>query len=99
MQINLCTLIKKQNGEDKVKINTKTIELKVVWHAFGNRTLMQSIDGAVHTDLKGVFFCNSDSAEFYRAVAKLIAKLASQGNQVGYKDTHAPCDNVDAFAS
>lgn len=56
---------------------------------------MQSIDGADHTDLSGVFFCNSDPAEFYRAVAKFIANLAGQGYQIVYQDTEADCDTAE----
>jgi hypothetical protein len=50
---------------------------------------MQSVNGATHKDLKGPFFCNSDAAEFYRAVAKKIAKMAKRGDRVTFKDTDA----------
>jgi hypothetical protein len=84
-----------KSGESRMKKTSKTIALKVAWHASGNRTLVQSIDGA-HTDLQGVFFCNSNPAEFYRAVAKLIANLAGQGYQIVYQDTEAACDTAES---
>jgi hypothetical protein len=82
-------LVNQNGGESRMKKMAKRIGLRVAWHVSGNRTLMQSIDGVPNGDLKGVFFCNSDSAEFYRAVAKLIANLARQGNQIDYEDTEA----------
>lgn len=75
-----------------MKKTGKRIGLKVAWHVSGNRTLMKSIDGVPQGDLKRVFFCNSDSAEFYRAAAKLIANLARQGHQIVYEDTKRACD-------
>ena len=68
---------------------SRAVELKVSWHPGGSRTLMQSVNGATHKDLKGPFFCNSDAAEFYRAVAKKIAKMAKRGDRVTFKDTDA----------
>jgi hypothetical protein len=66
----------------------KTIKLKVDWHPDngGNRTLKESIGGAIYEDLEGVFFCNHDAAKFYRAVAKRIAKRAKE-YKVTYQDT------------
>ncbi len=68
----------------------QSIKLKVSYHVGGRHTLMQSIDGAIYKDLRGALFCNFNAVEFYRAVAKKIAKLANEGHRVTYKDTSNP---------
>jgi hypothetical protein len=69
---------------------SKTVELKVDFHSSGDYTLKsrQGAKGAF-TDLKGPFFCNDDKGEFYRAVARKIARLAAEGKRITYSDTQA----------
>jgi hypothetical protein len=69
---------------------SKTVELKVDFHPSGNYTLKarQGAKGAF-TDLRGAFFCNDDKGEFYRAVAREIARLAADGKRIICTDTEA----------
>jgi hypothetical protein len=64
----------------------KTIELKVHFHTSGRYTLKarKGAQGAF-TDLKGRLFGNRDKGEFYRAVAREIARRA--GKRIAYSDT------------
>jgi hypothetical protein len=67
---------------------SETVGLKVDFHPSGNYTL-KARQGAkrAFTDLKGALFCNDDKGEFYRAVAREIAKLAADGKRFTYCDT------------
>lgn len=65
------------------------INLKVSHHPSENRTLTMSIDGSIPVDCQGDLFTNSDIGTFYRAVAKKIADLQAENNEVTYQDTTA----------
>ena len=57
----------------------KTIAMRVDWHPSGNRTLKERVGTTgLFKDCKGPLFANSDATEFYRAVAKQIAKRAKK---------------------
>ena len=66
----------------------KRIQLKVSYHSSGTYTLMESVNGKQWKDLKSPLLTNSDKGEFYRAVARHIARRA-KGADVTYKDTQA----------
>jgi hypothetical protein len=73
---------------------SKTIELKVDFHPSGRYTL-KAREGAqdAFTDLKGQLSRNRDKGEFYRAVAREIARRA--GKRIAYSDTkRKPSDNL-----
>jgi hypothetical protein len=67
---------------------SKTVELRVDFHPSGSYTL-KAREGAqsAFTDLKGPLSCNHDKGEFYRAVAREIARRA--GKRIAYSDTTA----------
>jgi hypothetical protein len=64
----------------------KKINMKVDFHQSGNRTLKERIGAkGLFKDCTGALFANPDAAEFYRAVAKRIAKRAKK-YVVAYSD-------------
>ena len=71
---------------------SKTVELKVDFHASGSYTL-KARQGAKGTftdpDPDSALFNNHDKCEFYRAVAREIARLAADGWRIIYSDTEA----------
>ena len=68
----------------------KKISMEVDFHPSGNRTLKERIGAkGLFKDCAGPLFANSDAAEFYRAVAKRIAKRAKE-YEVAYSDVPGP---------
>jgi hypothetical protein len=69
---------------------SKIVELRVDFHSSESYTLKarQGEKGAF-TDLEDALLCNDDKGEFYRAVAREIARFAADGKQVTYSDTEA----------
>ncbi len=65
----------------------KKVELRVSYHTSGNFTLTEKIDDEIKRDCEGDLFTNSDKGSFYKAVAKKMADLQSQGFNVSYFDT------------
>lgn len=63
------------------------IELRVRYHQSGRYTLTEKRGSEMPTDLTGPLFGNTDKAEFYRAVARKIAEIATTGARVTYEDT------------
>jgi hypothetical protein len=58
------------------------IVLKVSVHSSGRRTLTQSVDGGVPSDLAGRLFGNTDEADFDNALNEYIAELRREGYEV-----------------
>ncbi len=75
-----------------VKVNRPPlVTLKVARNRTNTHTLVEYLPGEpIPRDLGGALFLNSDKAEFYRAVAKEIAKRAARGEKVVYHDLPDP---------
>lgn len=68
----------------------KKITIQVDFHPSGNRTLKERIGSkGLFKDCKAPLLTNSNAAEFYRAVAKRIAKRAKDYD-VAYEDDSEP---------
>ena len=67
------------------------VTLNVVRSGADTHTLMEYVPGEpMPRDLGGALFLNPDKTEFYRAVAKEIARRAAQGERIVYHDWPNP---------
>ena len=80
---------KKTHVSVKPRQRGRSVTLIVSLHASGNYTLMEQYAGKrMPRDLieNKSLFTNSDKGEFYRAVAKEIAKRVASGEKITYDD-------------
>jgi hypothetical protein len=73
------------------KTEPKRLTLRVSRSSTETYTLMEYVTGEqMPRDLGGALFLNPNKAEFYRAVAKEIAKRAGRGETIVYYDWPDP---------
>jgi hypothetical protein len=65
------------------------ISFKVDYHPTGRRTLKKrGQDDTLYSDCAGPLLSNSDAGSFYRAVAAVLHKHHTAGDEVEYEDTY-----------